>query len=133
MNRKYLIDSSMKYKKLDYLEMASEEYKMKDYFFELDLARSRMKFQERASTVKYCSSHYPSDEIFLKGGFFCPCEDDDDKKKVISLFHWKNCSLYSKNRESKMLSSDFDLMSYYREIVSIRAKESQQKEIISQP
>ena len=122
MNWNYLIESSRKYKKLDYLDMANEEYKMKDYFFELDLSRARMKFQERASTVKYCSSHFPSDESFLKGGFFCPCEDEDEEKKVISLFHWKKCSLYSKNRESKTLSSDFDLMSYYLEIINIRAK-----------
>ena len=102
MNQKYLIESSRKYKKLDYLDMANEEYKMKDYFFELDLSRARMKFQERASTVKYCSSHFPSDEFFLKGGFFCPCEDEDEEKKVVSLFHWKNCSLYSKIESRKL-------------------------------
>ena len=106
--------------------MDSEEYKMKDYFYELDLKRARMKFQERALTVKHCSSHFPSSKSFLKGGFFCPCKKDEEERSITSLFHWRRCSLYAKHRISNNLESDFGLMSYYLEIMKTRAQENEQ-------
>ena len=122
-NRKFLINSSIKYKKIDYLDMAAEEYKFKDYFLNLDLNRARLKFQERASMMASCISHLHNHENFLKGGYFCSCKEEDEEKKIILLFHWKECSLYTHLRRSRNLDQEADLLSYYQDIISLRAKD----------
>ena len=126
LNRKYLIESSIKYKKIDNLNMGSEEYKMKDYFLELDLTSARMKFQERAQMVKSCSSHFPSSKSFLQGGFFCPCHKDgkDREKMVENLFHCKKCLRFSKYRESNNIETEIGLTKYYLQIIKARAREA---------
>ena len=122
-NRKYLINASRKYKKIDYLDMATEEYKVKEYFTNLDLNRARIKFQERASTMVSCTSHLHNDEKFLKGGYFCPYKEDREERKIMSLFHWRECSLYAHLRISRNLDQDADLTSYYNDIINLRVKD----------
>ena len=123
LNRDYLIASSRRYKKIDYLDMALEEYEMKEYFSTLDLQQARTKFKERASTMKFCIPHFPSSRKFLEGGFFCSCEKEEGKRRIQSLFHWKLCPEYSNLRKSRNLNLDRDLMSYYLDIIHQRAKE----------
>ena len=85
-NREFLIESAMKYKKIDYLEMACEEYGMKEYFLSLDLYSSRIRFMERASCMPLCMSHQPSNQKYIDRGFICLCNE----KKVDTLHHWRS-------------------------------------------
>ena len=84
-NREFLIESAMKYKKIDYLEMACEEYGMKEYFLSLDLYSSRIRFMERASCMPLCMSHQPSNQKYIDRGFICLCNE----KKVDTLHQWR--------------------------------------------
>ena len=92
LNRDFLIDQAKRYKKLEHLAMAYEDYKMKDYFVKLDLHLARLKFHQRALTVKSCVTHFPSDRKFLEGGFFCPCKKKN--KDIMTLFHWRKCEMF---------------------------------------
>ena len=47
-NRDFLIEWSEKYKKVDSLSLACEDYERKAYFDNLNLAQSRLKFRERS-------------------------------------------------------------------------------------
>merc|ERR1711954_285294 len=110
----------MKYKKIDFLDLAAEEYKLKDYFLNMDLNQARLKFQECASMMASCISHLHNHKNFLKGGYFCSCKEEDEEKKIILLFHWKECSLYTHLRKSGNLDQEADLLSYYYDIINLR-------------
>ena len=85
-----------------------------------------MRFQERAQTVKSCSSHFPSSKSFLQGGFFCPCHKDGKgvEKMVDNLFHLKKCLPFSKYRESNNKKTELGLMKYYDQMIKARAAEA---------
>ena len=119
-NRDHLIETSKKYKKIDYLSMTNEEYEIKEYFFKYDLGRARLKFKERSKCMTTCKTHYPSDKLNLETMFLCPqqqCESID------TLLHWRKCLSYSHLRENKDLNNDFDLLSYYQAVISLRLNE----------
>ena len=116
MNRQYVIEKSRKYKKLDFVNMACEEYGMKDYFNNLNLPDRRLKFRERSQCLPRCRKHYPSDKENIKVMFKCfHCDEVDD-----GSLHWKVCSGYAHLRENRNLQSDVDLCSYYRDIIKLR-------------
>ena len=48
-NRESLLESTKKYKKLDYASLSCEEPRMREYFLELNLTGARIKFKERSS------------------------------------------------------------------------------------
>ena len=61
-DRKFIIDWSTKYKKIDTLSLECEDYEIKDYFFRLSLEESRVKFREHsAGCLKTCRTVCPSD------------------------------------------------------------------------
>ena len=122
-NRESLLESSKKYKKLEHLALALEEPNVNEYFYTLDLAGSRTKFQERAKTISTCKSHRPSDKDNLLSMFCSFC----NTKSICSLSHWRNCSGYSHLKVSRNLSLDRDLVSYYMDIIELRKAELERK------
>ena len=90
INRDFIIERSKHYKKLDYLSLSCEEYERKPYLNKLSLAQARLKFAERAKTMKFCRTHYPSDKANIKASFQCynGCPNIDN------LLHWRTCSFY---------------------------------------
>ena len=119
-NREFLIDLSKSYKKIDYLEMACEDYGMKDYFHRLDLKSSRIRFQERASCISKCMSHQPSNKKFIEAGFICLCNEG----QIDNLRHWRNgCRLYSELKSSNKLETDEELTKFYLDIIQLRSNE----------
>ena len=95
-NRESILNSAKKYKKMDHLSLSCEDYEVKPYFYELSLALSRVKFRERALTVKHCRLHFSSDKQFLKSAFVCPsCSKDNEGPQFYDqLSHWRSCSSY---------------------------------------
>ena len=71
LNRDQLIEEMKSMKKLDYIELSLEDFKLKDYFSELNLDLSCIKFRSRSLTMTSCATHYPSDEKLIKSGFEC--------------------------------------------------------------
>ena len=117
-NREFLIQWSGKYKKVDSLSLACEEYERKEYLNKLNLAQSRIKFRERSSCMTTCRTDYPSDPGNIKAVFECfHCE------KLDVLSHWRECNAYAKFRESKSLENDADLVLYYQQIIDFRRSE----------
>ena len=103
--------------------MAAEEYGIKDYFFKLDLARARLKFRVRASCVKTCKIHFPSDKQNIETMFTCP---QTQCSHIDSLSHWSRCESYAHLRKSRELNDDFQLLNYYQDIINLRIRESEE-------
>ena len=116
LNRDYIINSSKKYKKLDYFSMGCEEFEMKDYFHKLNLADSRLKFRERSRCMITCRTDYPSDNDNIRAMFKCHHCDEIDSLNL----HWKSCQAYKHLRENRNLEVDYDLCGYYRDIIKLR-------------
>ena len=120
-NREFLVEWSERYKKVDSLSLACEEYEKKEYFNKLNLAQSRIKFRERSRCMTTCRVDYPSDPGNIKAMFQCyHCE------KLDVLSHWRECNSYAQFRESKCLDNDADLVLYYQQIINLRKSEIDQ-------
>ena len=120
-NRDFIIDWSKRYKKIDSLSLGCEEYERKPYFHKLSLAQARLKFRERSKTMKTCRTQFPGDTKNFKARFECfHCDNID------TLIHWRTCPSYFHLRQSKNLDDDFDLTTYYSEIIKMRANLDEQ-------
>ena len=119
MNREFIIESSKRYKKLDYVSMGCEDFGLKKYFLDLNLEDGRLKFRERCKTMTTCKTDYPSDMKNVRSLFSCHHCDEVDSVNL----HWKTCSAYSHLRENRNLNSDVDLCAYYRDIINLRNQE----------
>ena len=121
-NRDFSIKWSEQYKKLDSLSLACEEYKRKDYFNELNLAQSRLKYRERSRTLSTCRFDYSSDQANIKALYQCfHCSQID-----IGGSHWRVCEGYSRFRMNKNLENDVDLVTYFKQIIELRKNEIQE-------
>ena len=117
-NRDFLIQWSEKYKKVDSLSLACEDFERKDYFNQLNLAQSRLKFRERSKCMTTCKVDYPSDRDNVKSMFVC-----NHCTEIDFLSHWRECPHYSEFRKSKSLDNDVDLVNYYQQIINLRKLE----------
>ena len=116
-NRESLLESTKKYKKLDYASLSCEEPRMREYFLELNLTGARIKFKERSSCFSQCKSHYPSQPEFLKSPFCEMCETGS----IETIFHWKyTCPALRKFERNRNLREDADLISFYKDIISFK-------------
>ena len=120
LSRDQILSDIQKYKKLDYLELSLEDFQMKDYFHDLNLELSRLKFRARSLTMKSCSSHYPSDPANIKKLFEC----EEQCKSIDSLYHWENSDCYVKFKKSDQFSSDRELCEFYKRIINHRLESS---------
>ena len=123
-NREFIIKSAENYKKIDYLSMAAEEYRTKDYFYKLDLQKARLKFRVRSNCVSSCKLHYKSDKKNIETMFICP---QKQCSYVDSLSHWSQCKSYEHLRDFRDLSDDFQLLSFYQDVINLRIKESEEE------
>ena len=124
-NREFLVEQSKKYKKIDHLSMAVEDYKIKDYFFHFNLAKARIKFKERSNCMSTCKTHYTSDRRNIDTMFLCPQEKCD---KIDSLSHWRMCRSYLHLRKNRNLDDDHDLMSYYQDVIKLRLNKAEKQQ-----
>ena len=124
-NRNSLLESSKRYKKLDYVSLSLEEYQLKDYFLNLDLARGRLKFKERSSSMTSCKRQFPNQ--YVKTTFFC--SDCLTEEKVDVLQHWSHCICYSKFSKSRDLRDEGQLLSFYLDVINYRKEKQAQLSI----
>ena len=103
LNRQKLIEDFKSYKKLDYLELSVEEFGMKDYFLELNLELSCIKFRSRASTVSTCSTHYPSNPEYMKNMFQCY---EKNCTELDTILHWETSDCYTHLKSSGSIKND---------------------------
>ena len=117
LNRDALIDDMKRMKKLDSVELSLEDFKLKDYFSELTLELSRIKFRSRSLTMTSCATHYPSDEKFIKSGFECK----NSCGNIDGLIHWKYGNCYS-HLMPQNLDDDRQLCEFYKKIIQLRTE-----------
>ena len=122
-NREFIIQSARKYKKIDYLSLAEEDYGTKEYLFRYDLAKARIKFKERSNCMTTCKVHYPSDRKNLESVFKCP---EGECASLDTLSHWRKCQPYEHLRENRNLNDDYDLLSYYQDVISLRQRDTEE-------
>ena len=118
-NRQSLLEMAKNLKKADYFSLACEDFKIKDYFSELNLDNVRMKFRERSQCIKTCRSHASSDFENMKALYQCyHCSNQD----VLS--HWWVCESYKHLRINKNKNSDADVCEFYRAVIKLRQSET---------
>ena len=118
-----LIEQSKRYKMINSTSLSLEEFELKEYFINLDLARARLKFRERANCMNTCKRNYSSDYNHIRTMFNC---ESCKSNKVDVISHWRECSSYEQFRLNRNLGSDFGLMSYYQDIINFRKDEAEE-------
>ena len=89
-NRNFLINWSKTYKKIDTLSLECEDYEFKEYFSNLTLEYSRVKFRERSGCLRTCRTACPSDMGNIKANYKCfHCPELD-----TGAIHWRSCKFY---------------------------------------
>ena len=95
--------------------MSEEDFGLKEYFKNLNLADSRLKFRERVSCMKSCRMHFPSDPSNRNALFECNCG------KLDILSHWKHCPDYAHLTVNVHdWNDDEQVVNFYREVIKIR-------------
>ena len=117
LNRKQVIDQMKSLKNFDYVELSLEDFKLKDYFGELNLELSHLNFRSRSLTMTSCATHYPSDEKFIKSGFECM----NSCGNIDSLTHWKYGNCYS-HLLPENLDDDKQLCQLFKRIIQLRTE-----------
>ena len=101
-----------KYEKLNYDDLKEETYEVKEYLKTMNLYAARMKFSIRSSTIQVTPSTVASyGTSHIVTGW-----------TLDSQTHILSCDSYQYLRSGKDLSSDKDLVTYFREVISLREK-----------
>ena len=119
-NRKILLGQIEQYKKLDVIELSSENFETKSYFKELTLEQARTKFAIDSKMLMTVKSHFPSDKGNMEELWKC-----NQCTRVDSIRHLKICPFFADLREDKDLNKDEDLIKYFEEIIQIRINDEQ--------
>ena len=106
-----------RYEKLNYDDLKEETYEVKEYLKTMNLYDVRMKFAIRSKMVKKVAFNYSSDPKYSSQLWHCThCDRMDSQTHILS------CDSYQYLRSGKDLSSDKDLVTYFREVISLREK-----------
>ena len=106
-----------KYKKLDYEQLKNENFEIKDYMKNLRLGNARLKFRIRTKMVENIAFNFSSDPVHVSRLWRCThCDNMDSQSHVLV------CSSYKYLRQDRDLSSDNDLVAYFRDVISLRDK-----------
>ena len=105
------------YKKLDYKTLREEKFETKEYLKSLNLPDARMKFALRSKMTKTVQMNYKGEKKYIKNGWKCQdCEIPDTQDHIV------RCPCYQQLRVGKDLTSDKDLVEYFRKVIQIREK-----------
>ena len=106
-----------KYKKLEYDKLSEESCNVKGYLKSLNLPDARLKFGIRAKMTRTVQMNYKGVPNFTQNRWKCKdCWTPDTQEHII------RCPSYQHLRIGKNLSSDKDLVEYFRKVIQIREK-----------
>ena len=117
-NKTHLLQEiQTKYKKLDYEQLKHENYEVKDYLKNLQLGNAGLKFRIRTKMVENIAFNFSSDLAYTSRLWRCThCDCMDSQSHVLV------CDGYKYLRQDRDLSSDNDLVAYFRDVISLRDK-----------
>ena len=105
-------------KKSSKLEIMKKEiYEEKSYITDMKMHDARVNFSLR-SRMFNCKMNYLNNPMFKAERWRC----DSCQSCVDSQSHNLYCPAYQQLREGKSLSSDQDIVSYFKEVLAIRLK-----------
>ena len=114
------------YKKISYDEHLKEDFHLQPYMASLRIEEARLKFELKTGMTPTVRMNFPSDNEFARMLWTCPgCTEDNtgyDKVKGLrdTQAHILICPGYSELREDKDLSTDKDLVGYFRLVIQKR-------------
>ena len=115
-NEKCLRKKMGKLSKLEEYVESKEEYSKKSYIEKMNIFDARM-FIRLRSKMFPCKENFPSDPINVADKWLCKaCGVVDSQSHIL------NCAAYEELRQGKSLSSDKDMVEYYRKVLQIRSK-----------
>ena len=97
--------------------MKSERYEEKAYIQEMSMYNAKMNFSLRAQTFP-CKMITMNKSKFKADMWWC----DSCESCIDSQSHILYCPAYKDLREGRSLSSDDDIVLYFREVLAIRMK-----------
>ena len=114
-NSKLLSDMIKKSSKLE--EIKDEEYCEKKYLTEMNMHDARIHFSLRSRMFK-CKMNFLNTPQFRAEMWRC----DSCQSCIDSQSHILYCPAYQQLREGKTLTSDQDIVTYFKEVLEIRMK-----------
>ena len=102
--------------KLEELVESEEAYECKEYIKNMNMHDGRMHFRLRSKMFP-CKANFKNDPENVASKWLCKaCLQVDSQSHILT------CSAYKQLREGKSLSSDQDVVDYYRKVLRIRTK-----------
>ena len=112
------------YKKVDFNDLASNDFKVKTYFNDMSIADSRLKFKLVSKMLPCIKANFPSDKRYARKSLSCDsCElqnPENTEKPKDTQEHVLICRAYESFRQGKNLSNDKDLVQYFRQVMNHR-------------
>ena len=117
-NKNIIIMKMKQYKKLDQINHETEEYTTKTYMKKFNLADARLKFALRTRMTRTVQTNFKGNPNYKSNDWKCQdCNVLDTQEHIV------RCPLYKSLRTDKDLSSDKDLIDYFRKVIDLRNKD----------
>ena len=116
-NKHDLVKMAERYKKIKSEEMSLENFERKPYLTNLRMDQARTKFKLNTKMTKNVKLNYKNDPRNVKKLWKCTeCDYIDSQDHIL----W--CEGYSELRKNKDLDSDYDLTSYFQQVMQCRER-----------
>ena len=120
-NKKQLLDSMRGYKKIKANELKLEEFKVKDYLKEFNVANARTRFSLRSCQTRTVKFNQLNNREFAAVNYQCiHCEYEGRELSIDSIPHIVTCLSYSEFRAGRYLSRDLNLVDYINDVIHSR-------------
>ena len=102
--------------------MSDENFEIKDYLKTLNLPDARIKFAIRSKMTKTVQMNFKGNPKFAENHWKCQhCFTPDTQEHIL------RCPCYQHLRVGKEMSSDKDLVDYFRKVINLREKHDDDK------
>jgi hypothetical protein len=114
------------YKKISHSDYVQEELKLQPYLQDLSIPEARLKFKLKTGMTPTVRMNFPSDAEFARKLWTCAgCSEDKAEHDTVegmrdTQAHILICPGYEDLRQDKDLSSDKDLVGYFRLVMKRR-------------
>ena len=119
-NKRQLLESSKKYKKINYEELKLEEFGLKNYFRTLTLTEARVKFAVITQQLRSVRMNQMNNADYARLSWCCVHCALAGQLSPDSQAHITWCPSYQYLREGKNLQDDKDLVAYFRSVLQLR-------------
>ena len=125
LNRKSLLDDIKKYKKLDYNDCASEQFKRKQYFFEMNICDVRDRFRISSKMFGSIKGNFP--QKYGRDSLECvSCKHLNNSVKLDTQSHLiEFCPAFSDLRDKHDTKTDRGITEFFREVVKRRIEDEE--------